>query len=425
MRPFYSGRSSAFRHAPAAGSLLLGSGFVLLLSAAVISGVSWATSFVQAFFAGARGPFVHGDVFFVYVAAMLPITALPVRHSARSLGPLLQVSAGCLLAVISWLIRLTAASGVDSAAPAEPASGAAIRLLISFTFAGGIQFLVYPLVVGWECRSKQSPAFPDNTNAPVRWLVFSAAMLLILPSSWIRARCDEDLRLYRELLEQSRIQEARDTLRDLLLLDPRFTEQGTSLRSELHLLTHQISRLEQSVSRPVPGNIPAAEGIERARILAMLARIPEAQALLESELLKNNPESLVMRGRIHENQDEWLTAIEYYNQAEGQLMKSSVSPDRELRDQLLLGRAFCSRRLGRLTNAEADYLQLLQSSPSPGNHFLLALFYDDVQNAPAALKHALAAQKLDSRNFGEAGRQLIRNLQDSHFGCFSVYWKSR
>ncbi|MFM8475138.1 MAG: hypothetical protein ACKOEO_05005 [Planctomycetaceae bacterium] len=196
------------------------------------------------------------------------------------------------------------------------------------------------------------------------------------------------------------------------------------MKSELRLLTDQIVRLEHSVSRSVSASTTVSEGIERARVLAMLARIPEALELLESNLLKSRTESLVLQGRIHENREEWRTAIAHYDLAERQLRTTSGRAGSELEQQLLRGRAFCWRRVGHVTAAETDYLKLLQCNPSASSHYLLALFYDDVQNATAAMNHARAAERLDSRNFQEASRQLIRNLQDSHFGCFSVYWRS-
>ncbi|MFM8475139.1 MAG: hypothetical protein ACKOEO_05010 [Planctomycetaceae bacterium] len=194
------GCATTFRQSTGAVTLLLASSSALIGGAATLSGVPGLAEILRVWQPGSWGPFVHGDVFLVCVAAVLPGTTPGVRHLAGCCSPFIQVVSGCLLALIAWLIGVTVCSGDHVAAQASPAFGVGIRLLISILVAAAIQFLVSPLAFGCKWRFNDSAGHSGHRHQALRWLVFSAALLLILPSSWIRARCEADLRLYREFL---------------------------------------------------------------------------------------------------------------------------------------------------------------------------------------------------------------------------------
>jgi tetratricopeptide (TPR) repeat protein len=85
-----------------------------------------------------------------------------------------------------------------------------------------------------------------------------------------------------------------------------------------------------------------------------------------------------------------------------------------------MGSAYCYRRLGRLSEARACYLRLLEINPNADTHFLLAQFFEDIQETSSAQHHALEAARLDPDRYRESGHQLIRKMRALHFRCLSV-----
>lgn len=371
-------------------------------------------------------PFVYGDVMIISVVAMLPFTAAVTRQIIGRFPAWVCLLTGILLGVIAGL-RCRPLISIGSSPYATPlTSGFPARLLASFLIAGCCQLIPASLILRRHNREQQIQVRGFNQNwLPLRWMLFSLASMVGLPAIWIEARCQHELQTFNEFRQQSRLQDAQNVLQRLLVLAPDLRSAGTSLKSELRILSAEVKALQSEVSRELSAEASTEDRLERARLFAMLSRLPEAEELLQSRMLSGRPEALMLLGQIHENQDDWLHAVEFYDQAEQSLGTNEDPAAAELRGQLLMGRAFCSRRLGRIPEAERDYLALLQSNPSADNHFLLARFYDDIQNSAAAQHHVLAAAKLDPNAYTEPGRRLIQNLQTTHFGCFSVYLRSR
>jgi tetratricopeptide (TPR) repeat protein len=88
--------------------------------------------------------------------------------------------------------------------------------------------------------------------------------------------------------------------------------------------------------------------------------------------------------------------------------------------QVAMGSAYCFRRLGRLSKARACYLRLLEINPNADTHFLLAQFFEDIQETSSARHHALEAAQLDPSRYGERGQELIRKMRALHFRCLSL-----
>jgi tetratricopeptide (TPR) repeat protein len=76
--------------------------------------------------------------------------------------------------------------------------------------------------------------------------------------------------------------------------------------------------------------------------------------------------------------------------------------------------------MGRLSEARACYLRLLEINPNADTHFLLAQFFEDIQETSSAQHHALEAARLDPDRYRESGHQLIRKMRALHFRCLSV-----
>jgi tetratricopeptide (TPR) repeat protein len=369
--------------------------------------------------------FVYVDVLIVSVMAMSPFTAAVTRQITGRFPAWVCLLIGITLGVIACLMCRPVISISGSPHATLAASGFPARLLASFLIAGCSQLIPAPWLVS-RLNSEQRNSVPKvNQNwLQLRWMLFSLVTMVGLPAIWIEARCQYELQDYQELRQQSRLQDAKSVLQKLLVLAPDLRSAGSSLKSELRLLSAEVDALQTEASRELPAEASTEVLLQRARQFAMLARVSEAEAILQSRMLSDHAEALMLQGQIHENQDDWLRAVEFYNLADQSLRTTDDPATAELREQLLMSRAFCSRRLGRIPDAERDYLTLLQSNPSAENHFLLARFYDDIQNSAAAQHHVLAATTLDPNAYAEPGRRLIQNLQTTHFGCFSVYWRS-
>jgi tetratricopeptide (TPR) repeat protein len=369
-------------------------------------------------------PFVYVDVLIVSVMAMLPFTAAVTRQIVGRFPAWVGLLIGIILGIIAVLMCRPLLS-IGSSPHTTVTFGFATRLLASFLIAASSQMIPAPWVVSRPNREQQNSLSTMNQNwLQLRWMLFSLVIMVVLPFIWIQARCQHELQTYQELRQQTRLHEAQSVLQTLLLLAPDLRSAGSSLTSELRVLSVEVNKLQAEASRELSTEASTEDLLLRARQFAMLGRLPEAEGLLQSRMLSGNAEALVLQGQIHENQDDWLLAVEFYDQAERLVEANSDPATRELREQLLMGRAFCSRRLGRIAEAERNYLALLQSNPSADNHFLLARFYDDVQNSAAAQHHVLAATKLDATTYAEPGRRLIQNLKTTHFGCFFVYLRS-
>jgi tetratricopeptide (TPR) repeat protein len=143
--------------------------------------------------------------------------------------------------------------------------------------------------------------------------------------------------------------------------------------------------------------------------------------VLEKEESTQCIEASSLLGTMHENMHDWNSAIRFYSIAEA-LLKSSSEDSHASAEayQVAMGSAYCYRRLGRLNEARACYQRLLEINPNADTHFLLAQFFEDIQETSLARHHALEAARLDSNRYRERGHQLIGRMRTLHFRCLSV-----
>jgi tetratricopeptide (TPR) repeat protein len=258
-------------------------------------------------------------------------------------------------------------------------------------------------------------------------LLVEAIVLLAVPRLYIRARCENDAARAMQLVSQSRFGEARDLLHQILAFAPESYWKGRSLPLFAANIDEVVSNFEALVIVPLHEDATDDERFARAKNLAILGRNAEALAVLASSpTLADSASAGNLRGTIHETQNHWRAARQWYATAKAAWEAQIDSPSRtDGLIQATTGVAFCERKLGHLREAEAAWQELLALSPSADTHFLLAQFYEDTQQATKARFHAEQAVRLDPANFTKQARGLTNKLVTSHFGCTAVFAADR
>ena len=360
-------------------------------------------------------PFVYRDVAMVCLLSTAP--------AAWVLGHLLQKRltklSCCLLAGLLWTIawnlffRFQETAGrVDEL----PAFAGLSRFAASFCITFGAILVVQSVNKSSDQQSRND--LPTSILRAACCLI----VLALVPRIYIDARGRHDSEQYLSLRQQSRLGEASSLLRRMLILDPTIRKDGHFLRREQSELDREIDSLNRQASTELPATASLNQRLQRARVLAMLGHTNDAiNILLEKSETTNSVEACSLLGTMHENQHDWNSAIRFYGTAET-LLKSTpgdTSASAEAH-QVAMGSAYCYRRLGRLSEARACYLRLLEINPNADTHFLLAQFFEDIQETSSAQHHALEAARLDSNRYRERGHQLIKKMRALHFRCLSV-----
>jgi tetratricopeptide (TPR) repeat protein len=244
---------------------------------------------------------------------------------------------------------------------------------------------------------------------------------------YLDARGRHDAQQYASLREQSRPGEARSLLLRILMLNPTIRQEGRLLRSDLRELDQTIEFLLQETSTEVSPAFSFNQRLVRARQLAMLGRTNEAvEMLLELPETNNRAEACTLLGTIHENRHDWNSALHFYSIAKNLLKSSPTNAGNSFEEyQITMGSAYCWRRLGQLNEARVSYLKLLEIDPGADTHFLLAQFFEDIQETSSAQHHALMSMQFDPKRYASKSGELIRRLQAHHFRCLSVYQDSK
>ena len=85
-----------------------------------------------------------------------------------------------------------------------------------------------------------------------------------------------------------------------------------------------------------------------------------------------------------------------------------------------MGLASCCRRQEWLNESRSQYLRLLTIKPSADTHFLVAQFFEDIQETETARHHAQLAIQTAPDRYRLKGQALIRKMQSLHLGCFRI-----
>jgi tetratricopeptide (TPR) repeat protein len=360
-------------------------------------------------------PFVYRDVAVVCLLSTVPAAWVLGHRLQRRLTKL----SCCLLAALLWTIawnlffRFQVPAG---RADELPVFAGLSRFAASFCITFGAILVVQSVVKASGQQSRND--LPTNILRAACCLI----MLALVPRVYLDARGRHDAEQYFSLRQQSRLGEASSLLRRILFLDPAIRKDGHFLRREQSELDREIDSLNRQVSTELSTTASFDQRLQRSRLLAMLGHTSDAiNLLLEKSESIQSVEACSLLGTMHENRHDWNSAIRFYGIAET-LLRSSPAETADSAEayQVAMGSAYCYRRLGRLSEARACYLRLLEIDPNADTHFLLAQFFEDIQETSSARHHALEAARLDPSRYRERGNQLTRKMRALHFRCLSV-----
>ena len=254
-------------------------------------------------------------------------------------------------------------------------------------------------------------------------ILVTLLLAMIVPVIYLQARCHHGARMLTEFLEQSRFGEAQSLVRVLHRLSPSLQWRDRSLKSISREIDRYVRDLESQVSSSrVESSETVDDRLLRCRHLAMLGRTREA--LVELMPLLDSPVGHIacdLCGTIYETTGHWQTARQYHRRAKSEWHRQPSTPEREaglVRATTRL--AYCERKLGNYDLAEVEYQHVLAQSPTADTHFLLAQFYEDMQQSEKARAHARRAMELAPRQYLRDGTILIDKLAVGHFGCLGV-----
>lgn len=407
-------------------STIWSSGMLLLLAFAGQYSGAYSEDLMSA---DIRLPFVWRDVALVCLLSAVPICIITVPMIVGRLKPLFSG----LLAASLWFIFWTAFDcSLDPNTIAKNASGfpfldrvgASLSICMPMIIVG---YLAVDFIIGRSNRRVEV-----NSSKIFLRAIAGLIVLTLVPGLYSHARSHDDLRQFGSLRQQSRYGEARWLLARVQAMAPSLRIDGRPLHREQREITGIVEDLQLQTGNPIPASAEISVYIQRGRELAMLGRAEQAKTLLlqHAETLQN-ADACSLLGMIYENRRDWNSALRYYAMADrisdssSQTAQSQLTQDAAQAYQVAMGTAYCYRQLGQLSEAKSSYQKLLSLDSNAGTHFLLAQFFEDIQETENALQHAEAARRIDPNRYGEKAAQLIDNMQSKHFGCFRILRSSR
>jgi tetratricopeptide (TPR) repeat protein len=262
---------------------------------------------------------------------------------------------------------------------------------------------------------------PPTVSLPTGAMAAVSVALLFAPATYVAARCKHDAGRFADYRDAGRLGEALGLLPRILALCPEQTWDNRRLADELRPLRRAVAQLEEQVANPLPGDASNTQRLDYARTLAMLGRTADALATLDAPFeAKYLGEVENLRGTIYEAREEFALALLHY-QAASQSWQSQPADAASFhgRVRALTGVAYAQRKQGDYAHAEQTYRQLIELAPTADNHFLLAQFYEDTQQADWTREHALQAKQMAPSRYGKAADTLMNKVAVYHFGCLS------
>jgi hypothetical protein len=372
----------------------------LVLAAGATLGAGWIARV-------APFPYAWRDVALVQLACALPagwLLAMALRRRLRA--PACLGLAALLLCATALPFLVPVRESLAAAVVSQPLLGVALRAGAALGVA-----LAFALAVG-----ALTGARPDEGHG---WTAAALGIAILVPCTYVAARCRHDADRLAECLEQSRIGDAAALARGLLALGAGGEVRGRPLPDVAAAIERAARDLAASVADQLPEDATDDDRLERARRLAMLGRRGGALEVLRGTAA--SPEVECLAGTTHEDEGRWDEAVEAYHAA-WQGWKAR-RPSRAREAGLLraaTGVGYCERKRGRYAEAEAAYRHALVIAPTADTHFLLAQFYEDTQQTGMAQLHARRAIQLDPARYRRRGERLLNKLAVYHFGCLAV-----
>ncbi|VTS05567.1 tetratricopeptide repeat protein [Tuwongella immobilis] len=351
-------------------------------------------------------PYFHLEIWLVYLVAMLPISSL----LALVLPFLRRITYG--IAVLSILLTglVVIPETAEIIAMFERTNfviGCLIRGGIAFVFMLGLMSALGDSLPRWTS--------PRNVVAWVMGLLMATA----LPTLLVIQRSEELVRESVEASLQSRWATAYRSFAEYRRLAGDNSE--AAQRQEINY-SSQVKIVKQMLEQPLPPQAPEWIRIVNARMLAQLNRTDEALAILQKN---ENPQQVgeieQLRGTIAEQTGDWATAkVAFAKAIEWAETNPEAATSKMGLQQGLTGLAYAQRKSGDYVAAEQTYRRLLEASPTPETYFLLALFYEDSQQAELAAEFAQKASDAKPDRFRDAARKLQARLRTQQVGCLLV-----
>lgn len=339
------------------------------------------------------------------------------RGLAAIFGPSMLVFAVAVL-IILVSARVQSVDTIDGYLVDDLIDSAVMRFMIALLFwIGGVVTLLSILDASWV-------RWPVPNRLRISGLAFLAATLpaVLLPPVYVHTKCQHAWKRFYELVDSSRIGEARDQLLVVLRLSPNSTWQGRSAGESFQWIQAEYERIEQTCGQLQQRPVDSQTALQQARLLAILGKTELAlECLAQSPIADQSIEGNLLRATILETRQQWDAAIECYTNTQKQILDDGTAED--IRDQwtsALRGEAFCRRKAGDYSGSEKAYLRLVQEDPTGENAMLLAYFYEDTQQTDAARRWVREAVRIDPSVTNQA-RPLWGKLETSHFGCFQAY----
>ena len=362
-------------------------------------------------------PFVWRDIAAVSLLSAIPLAWLISELMTRRIPRISCIGFGLLLCGTVWLFFIRGIS-VDSLSTEIHRHAAVERAVVALAFAIGITLCLRAI---HRRAVLDLPGFGLATW--IKHLLLAAIGFVLIPSTYVSARCRHDAGQVMELLEQSRFGEATHLLDRILGLNFNYQHNGEPVRRMLAELKATVELLTSRVEGQLSTMATVDEHIERARELAMLGQLEQASATLRATgVSESNPDVCGLLAIISENQNQWDTALDLYLNCQNlwQAMPQEARRSEGIYTSTR-GIAFCCRKLGKIEQAEDEWLKLLALSPTADTHFLLAQFYEDVQQTTKADEHATKAAELAPSRYRDKSEALVKKMRQLHFGCFRLH----
>jgi len=392
----------------------------MLRSAAGIVLAGWLVALLLASLQpGIPVPFGWLDVAVVTILCGVPVSwlmvaAAKVRFREQEYVDPLGLALGAVLLAIFQAVVWDMAS-LEAPVDAIASGGIVTRML-----AG----LVASLGIAGTLSVFSGESTKNDNTPPINWL-FAVLLLVMVPATYQWAKEKANTKTAREYLSQSRLVEARDLLKRCAVLDPHGRIDGAPRETRIVELDAKIQALRDQVAQPLrkDASIPAA--ITRATYLAMLDRRDEALLLLlplarSDQFAAAGGQALL--GTIYQDRGDWGESLFHFQRAgEFWQPQGESPPKKQALAAALQGQAFAYRKLGNIDQAEAIYTKLLELAPTAQHHFLLAQFYEDIQDTSQAADHARQAIELSPERYQAPAGALLTKMKANHFGCFQLY----